>query len=310
MDFLDLAQHRFQELSSSLLRPMTTEASNTWEAWLRDDVSVVAAQQCNSQRFRNHVTWSLTHLAPGSKLPQRRLVQTAERSLVAAALALREAAQQPNDRSLAPPFDGELLSVIKWIAGRPWFDLACPEEFFTADRGLHLVATRSDCHSEFWASREPRVPLGDYVCRRGMFLRLEYFAQKIDAAWQRCFAHVAHVDYALAERIFSRKVALDQAIDALTKASHLGNEARLRDACVTLVQVYAAYMPEPQLDWLGFPANWPVTSGKIIRSTIVRPPVNMRMALGSPQNSDLKSVGRERHCILKSFGALRRRWLP
>src|SRR5262249_6228710 len=155
-----------------LLQPMTAATSDSLELWLKESVCPVAQTLFGSRRFRDYVTWSANHLGTGSKKPQRRLVTAVDHALVAAATVATEVAQRARSRKSAAKGnqvdqEAALDSVVAWISGRPWFDLVSPEDFFTAQRGLHLVTTRPGAvyHREFWQQHEPRVPLGDYVCR-------------------------------------------------------------------------------------------------------------------------------------------------
>jgi hypothetical protein len=314
MDLLRLAQHRFEQLAPRLVPQMTVETSVAVEQWLRDHVGAVVEPLARSRRFRRLARWSPDSLSPGTDSPQRRLVEAVDRTLVEAA---RQAATATRDLGLlrvdevparSAPTAAEVLDppgpstsarpdappVIEWLAGRPWFDLACPEEFFTGDRGLHLTTGRTDCSTEFWREADPRAPLGDYVCR-AMFARIAYFTRKIDETWRDCFAQAqqhGEAAHALAARLFSAKVRLDQAIDELRQACHAGTEARLRDACTTLVQVYVAYSPAPHLDWLGCPWD-PVTAYAAIIRTVVRPPGEVISVLPGGQDR-FRVVGRQR----------------
>ena len=72
------------------------------------------------------------------------------------------------------------------------------------------------------------------------------------------------------ERLFGAKLDLEGAIERLVAACRCEPEARRREACVALTQVYAAYSPVPKLDWLPLPPDRAQASQGLIRSCIRR----------------------------------------
>jgi hypothetical protein len=315
MDLLHLAQHRFQQLASRLLQPMTEQTSDDVERWLRDQVCAAVEPLTRSAPFQRIARWSPDHLGPGATTEQRRLVERVDRALIKAARHLVTATDEleplhvvgdtrlvaPSPVAAAAPRTpaAEPVPVLEWIAGRPWFDLVCPDEYFTGHRGLHLLTGRIDCTDEFLRELDPRVPLGDYVAR-GMFARIEFFARKIDDVWRLRF-HSAQGEgqacASLAERLFTIKIQLDRAIDELRKACHKGRATRLRDACATLTLVYAAYAPNPDLGWLGCPEGSPAAEASCLRAT-VRPPSELITAKADGRGR-LRVVGGRRALLCR-----------
>jgi hypothetical protein len=321
MDRLQLAQHRFQQISPLLLKSIDGAASDAVETWLRDNVCPVAEQLCKNRRFQQFARWSVDHLAPETKAPQRKLVEAVDRALIECARAsaaaadslgilvrvdrqggnaegaIRQTAPLESGSTASRPSDRE-LSVIEWIATRPFFDLVCVDEYFDGSRGLHLRTFRNDCSDDFWKMRDPRVPLGDYVCR-GMLLRIEYFARRIQETWETCFDEAQRrgsEQFPLAKRLFSAKTRMDGAIASLREACHKGEESRLREACTTLIQVYAGYAPNPELDWLKLSKHFSPGYAPAICS-VVHPPANI-VELQKFSNGRLQTVGHseERLC--------------
>jgi hypothetical protein len=287
MDLLSLAEERFRQLAPALALPMTVETSVAVEGWARDHVCPVAEQLLGRPVFQGWARWSPDRLGPGSASEQRPLVEAVDRALVEAAGRILAAARglglptapgracSPAPPAVPPPAS---LDALEWLAKRPWFDLACPEEYFTVERGLHLIKPPPAGCSRPCDLEELRAPLGDYV-GRAMFARIGYLSRIADEAFRSCLAHGLPdgegkgAAFAGKGRMFAAKSELDRAIVSLRRACYKGNESRLRDACATLVQVYAAYGPDPDeaLRWLGCPNSWPSVSGAIIRG-IVRPP--------------------------------------
>jgi hypothetical protein len=318
MDLLSLAQQRFEQLAPWLALPMSLETSEAVEAWVRDQVCPVVEQLLVSPRFREWARWSAARLGRGSASPERRLVEGVDRALVEAARRVLEAARglgllptPGGTPAAAPPIaPPAALSALEWLAQRPWFDLAYPGEYFTAEGGLHLTMKFPDRGSgPPGECDDVRAPLGDYV-GRAMFARIGYFSRRVDEAFGLCLVHRSPdgvpsvAGHARFERMLAAKLELDGAIATLRRACHLGTEPRLREACTTLVQVYAAYGPEPDvaLGWLGFPASWPSVCGAMIRG-VVRPPGEL-IRVAADGRGGYRVVGREKARLCRPDVAL------
>src|SRR5439155_932566 len=77
--------------------------------------------------------------------------------------------------------------------------------------------------------------------------------------------------YAEGGRLFTAKIEVEESLRALRAACWTEPAARQREACCALVQVYAAYHPSPQLDWLGCSPGSVAAEAARIRS-VIRPP--------------------------------------
>jgi hypothetical protein len=280
MDRLQLAQERFQRLVPGLGR-VDTVLSREVENWLRDDVAAVVENLIGIPCFQRLARWSPDHLSSGSSTPERRLVEAVDAALVRAAAAMvaaaREAEAAQRLTALAARQWGKSgpanLAVVTWVAGRPWFDLVCPEEYFHPFRDLHLRNSHPERTADFRARHELRVPLGDYVLR-GLLARAEFLARHICDFWDYCFPLLqvpTRAGGSRAEACFAARLELDQSFASLRSACQGGSEARLREACVALTQVYTAYHPTPDLNWLGCPPGSAAAEASRIRSCIFAP---------------------------------------
>lgn len=169
----------------------------------------------------------------------------------------------PKPKRPSDPRPDALLRQCAAISDRPWKDLVCPLDYLWPAAELNL--------------REPNVPhiphiphiphvqdaaflpffnpnlrvVGDLVARC-MKVRTDCF-EEILCRIQRILREKDDVrmSAAMLERSTDawRSYRLSRA--ALDAALSREPEASLREACVTLVQVYAAYRPQPELDWLG-----------------------------------------------------------
>ena len=286
MNRLLLAQEGYRRLRVAMEVSLNEDTSDQAEAWLRDEVCPVVEELVFSQSFCSAARWSVDHLAPGIQGTERQLVQAVGDALVHCARELVsatvvEGAESPagDDRESAlVRISAEYRSSLEMIAGRPWFDLVCAEEYFHACRGLHLEPDRASQdlrrkHTDtFRQQNELRIPLGDYVAR-SMFARIDYWKAILDRTWRHVFTQLPPGrggEIKTHDRLFSAKSRLDQAVAALSTQCGSGNAPRQRDACAALTQVYAAYGQKPNLDWLGCPPGWGTGHAGLIRSCVRR----------------------------------------
>lgn len=278
MNRLRLAQQGFDSLATFLAVTLTEETSDRAEAWLRNEVCPVVEDLLANRSFRLAARWSVDHLEPGVDTQERRLVTAVDAALVSCAqrlLPLCARQESQGEGSHAPQSARVAISdsdrsSIELIARRPWFDLVCSEEYFHPTQSLHLLTSHPE-HTTNFRRNELRVPLGDYVAR-SLFARIDYWKTILERV---TLAALANLPPRLGvnpegEALVTAKFALDEAVVQLTARCRLGNDPRVRDACATLVQVYAAYSALPNLDRLGCPAGSAAANRGLIRSCIRR----------------------------------------
>jgi hypothetical protein len=61
---------------------------------------------------------------------------------------------------------------------------------------------------------------------------------------------------------------LTEAHEELRRACMSGREFALRDSCIVLTQVFAAYHPDPELTWLGLPDHLALTYAEALRQRV------------------------------------------
>lgn len=290
MDILHIALSQYAQLGTRLCVGMTPDLSDDLEAWLRGPVCGVAAHLCSVDRFRRTALWSVKHLTSGATAPERKLVEAVDKALVAKAKVVAEGARAlgligdavlPADDS--PPLsEAESRPRIEWLADRPWHDLSAADDFFTCNAGLRAVPSRRDCCGTFWSPPDPQVPLGDYVAR-AMFRRIDLLSdlvreeeKVVEAAAsanlrgeaKRSVKDRTQPELEIFARLMQATLDLKSGVDRLKAACYQGEEARLRDACCSLVQVLAAYHPHPNLGWLDVKAKLWEVEGRIVRSYV------------------------------------------
>jgi hypothetical protein len=294
MDRLELALREYEQIAPKPRLGADVPASDRLESWLREKVvPVVEDLQAKSPRFRRLVSWALTQIMPGAQTDARSTVDAVATALVDCAKALVEVSEKAgiterlagatvsptteaaaglsdNQRTgsdLCPPL-GRL--AVETEATRPWLDLVSQADFFYPATGLHLREPQGSLSRSFNERFRSGFSFGEHIVRM-LIARVEFWQKPIDEAWKNCFYAIqgnTQRENDWRNRLFSAKIKLDQAVEELKKCCLAGNEARLRNACCVLLQVYVAYHPSPTLQWLAPPEDWVRTSGAVLRAHV------------------------------------------
>lgn len=289
MDELDLAIRRYQQIVPQAQAHLVDRRTlRNLRVWLTDDVCPIAESIARRPAFRERATWAVRAFRPGATTPERKAVDVFDDALVQCARSqVRQFEKKRTQTELArlyPPtrcLVGQAVSVshstanraepmlgeldelameqaqVRAIAMRRWPDLVHVEDFFGPQQefleqedgralqvGSLVVALNAQLH-----------PAGNFVVRT-MFQRIDGLLQILTA-----------VHHKLANAIRSRKTQhriqsneTEQYDELLRQHERLGNlcqagpEGQLREACIIMTQVLAAFQPAANLDWLGLPA--------------------------------------------------------
>lgn len=145
-------------------------------------------------------------------------------------------------------------------ARRPWHDLASPGDYFAVAADMNLVEPVRDSEGKI-ATMGTLLPyinptlirLGDFVTR-GMLARAEFWLTSLQQNWVQLQRHATHLDDAAKETLAGLSRLLGKLHNNYELLSHRcaeGPQAFLREACITLTQMYAAYTPCASFAWLG-----------------------------------------------------------
>lgn len=279
MSRLQLAQQGYAALASAIDVLLNEETSDRAETWLRNEVCPVFPELARNGSFRLAVRWSGEHLSRTANSDERRLVEAVDEALVRCASDLATATVTDAGQTSVDSQDalGRVVinhsrhAVLDLIAGRPWFDLVCGEDFFHPACELCLRTPNAEHSIAFRSRGELRLPLGDYIARY-MFARIDYWTSLLEPIWKDVFFRPARPDtrrQGAGNWLFDAKIKLDSAIQSLRNACCSGPRPQQREACVTLTQIYAAYAQAPKLEWLGLPHR-SSTGGGVIRSCVRR----------------------------------------
>ncbi|HUQ69287.1 MAG TPA: hypothetical protein VM165_07190 [Planctomycetaceae bacterium] len=264
MQKLEQALQGYSELATKWMRAPDFGASNEPGQWLEREVCPIVKELLAHRGFETAACWSLRHLDRGSTQPERQCVERVDATLVEWAAALADASAKISER--AGGWDWSAVARdAGLIAGRPWFDLVAGSEYFHPDRGLHLRVGWPEHSAAFQAQGELRIPLGDYV-QRSLGARVRYWSDWL-ARRTAALSLGWIADRDRASRLVAAHLAATQATRELQAACADPHE--LRDAA-TLIQVYVACAPAPQIDWWPSEVSSREADAALVRSVIRR----------------------------------------
>ena len=260
-------------------------------AWIDDYVVPAIEEVYQRPQFRDHATWPQRVLVKGADTPERAAVERVDRALVAEAKAL---CKLPRNRLVARALEemtprqeeSETCSVTsssggsecvplrldprRWIpyyvaqtdnmSRRDWTDLVCADDYFIPTGGMMRRTPLPEGVTEgaFVVSLSPHLfQVGDSITRC-MMQRIRSMLGFLAEARQVIYRAVRATGRPYTSQVEAEREAyreLDQSHADLQRICLTGADARVREACITLVQVYAEFHPAATLDWLGI-SDW------------------------------------------------------
>lgn len=278
----ELAKLRFNQLAHDLALSADEQRSDQWEAWLRDDVVPVVEDLLDNPVFRRRIRELPEQLFKSPSGGQRARINALADALVAEAQALVAAAREfdllealadpdrAQDRDWIAeqsPHGVDTRSVIEKLAERPWFDLVNPADFWTPSMDLHLRQPDALLTRQYRRRRSEWKLLGDHVVDL-MFERFDFWKERLEHGWHQLQARLGgdQAGFAALERVFMCAIDVEQKYQAVRHDWREGSDARLRDACLALLQTYIAYHNAPQLAWLELDNQSLSVNGRMVRS--------------------------------------------
>jgi hypothetical protein len=313
MDRIEFAERQYKRIISSADLAWSEFPHRKLQVWLKDDVVPIVEEFSRRPAFRRHATWPLEVLIPGSNTDERRAVEAVDSALVTSAgcisrlatnklVARAMEAQNPPRKEIV---DAALVisdtgihrkradqiiddlpvrrNQVQQIARRPWIDLVCADDYFSASRGLNFQVKQArraegdsivkpnpaqDVHpihvvirptqGEFVVSFNPELhPVGDFVTR-SMLRRVEVWLSRLGDFRKLCHQALRNVKRGYLGQVEVEAKAwndLEARVAELRRVCTTAPAASLHDSCIILTQVYAAFHPTPILTWLGLPES-------------------------------------------------------
>ncbi|QDU21814.1 hypothetical protein [Urbifossiella limnaea] len=303
MDRIEWAERSYRQIVPAPDAGWAEVPVRRLEVWLRDAVAPLVAEYVRRTRFQDLAAWPLRALRPGSGSPARAALEAVDESLVGCAKTVQTALRSTRVRRalehgvLPEPVvtsqtslvggDGThpllrqterihplpvMEAQVEGVARRFWADLVNPEDYWRpSPRWLLAEGLQTVSSGELVASLNPELHrVGDFITRcleRRVTLLVEELrgAGHAILAASRPLGPRAPKATAL---IPSTLAQLEARVRALYASCWPEPEGAYRDSCVTLVQAYVAYHPDPHVEWLGDASAESALGGHVFRHNV------------------------------------------
>jgi hypothetical protein len=254
-------------------------------AWLNQDVCAAIEQYVGRRRFRELASWPVRAFEPDGDSPELQLVADMDSHLAAYAGALVKFAKckllAGKLRELYPPRSVPATTEVLISAGRPVEQVLRRRSFdetaLLRNQAAELSHRRRpplvnildyfDPQAEWVGTGRRRIQRGDLIRSLqpdlpaignmvvwALLRRIELRLGILDRLTRMCLTASRHFSRRYEARVtelsVNRQSAHDRR-DSLRNEFQMGPECLLREHCIILTQVYAAFHPKPDLAWLG-----------------------------------------------------------
>ena len=286
MDRIAFAERRFRQIVPEPVRDWHGMPVRKLAVWLRDDVAGLVSEYIARPKFRDAACWSLNAFRPKADTAARRQVDAVADGLIRHAgmlrMLLRSKKVAAAVEALAPPirhFDEVvkitgagakttsrttheesrlpvLIRQIESLARPFWTDLVDPADYMGPWSGwlLRTPPVESVTHGVFVVALNPELhAIGDFVVRC-LIRRVEILVRELEEADRIVLSCIRTFGGKPPKRILELEedaARLREATRQLHAVCLSDPEAGIRDSCVILTQVYAAFHPVPDVGWLG-----------------------------------------------------------
>jgi hypothetical protein len=253
--------------------------------WLNDDVCSVIEDYVNRPKFRERASWSLRALHPDADTEERQQLTALRRALQKCAASVTKLAKKkriqseliarfpPRSRATGDEIeisDGAPTSIITQrepvdelglalaqigANAKAAPELVIPAEYFFPQ--ARLTVGQEATQGELIQSLNPELhSIGDFVVRC-LFRRLELLIRTLDDVRGKIGGVViaARGTNGEWEQVESFWAEIQSRFATLKTLLLCGTDNQMRDSCIVLSQVYAAFHPSPDVGWLGLSAS-------------------------------------------------------
>ena len=285
MDKVEIVTRRYKQILPKPVGFVQDSQLRRLEIWLKDDLCPVVEDYADRPTFRERAAWVLDSIRPGVLTPERQAIDTLDAAVVACARALAEPGSKSRvhaklvalypaqtrvvgetveicgggrkrvlSQQLGPVDElAPELSQVTALDKRPWDDLVNVNDYFEPQQEFAETEDgRRLQWGQFIVSLNPELhPVGNFVVRC-MFRRVDPIVTILNAVHRKIMRAVTALDYryAVQNQLDAAWKSLQASHAVVKKTFQTGAENQLRDSCIILTQVYAAFDPSPTLDWL------------------------------------------------------------
>ena len=300
MDQITPAIRLFRQIALEPNELVNAVALRKLRVWLSHDVGRVVDELSRRPTFREHAGWVIHSLRNGSNSEERRVVDRLESALQDAAKGYAKLLNNPRItaqlHACFPPRShnvGETVEIRSDSAprvlkrrvglidesememsqlrhfsnqGSNEYALVRIDDYFEPQQGY--VQDQNGTHiqaASHIVSLNPELhPVGNFV--------LQSANRRLDESLRLLTTIRRKVATAIRElrREYAGQKLVEAAWDRLQSELHVyratfqsGQKNDLRNACIVLTQIYAAFHPAPDLDWLGLPDRL-IQNGKVV----------------------------------------------
>ncbi|MDM4015111.1 hypothetical protein [Roseiconus lacunae] len=279
IDNIQLAIRKYQRFVPDPSLEMSNTLAMQLSEWLEFDVGRVVDRLLERPDFRNRVRWPLDFLAHDQRGRNQLTTQHREllldvdgrivnlaRELVTLAESERFARllEQPGRQEAEArgnePSGWELqsgLSKMRDVAERTWDDLVSARDYFHPAQPP--VGPGNLQHGSFLPYLQPRLrPPGDFVSRCAE-VRIRELIEDVEKFYRRLWdLHRVNNLQADSELAASGELlqGLRERFAELRRVCFDGRDARFRDSCIALFQVYVGFRQNLSFEWLGLPTEY------------------------------------------------------
>jgi len=302
MDRIEWAERRYRQIVRAPDAEWLEVPVRNLEVWLKDTVAPLVGEYVRRPRFQELAAWPLRTLSPGSGTAARAAVEAVDESLVQCAGAIRKAFQstrlqsalkqiispKPMVTSQTTSIDGgaksisrktdqydglrEMQAQIESIARRFWADLINPGDYWQpGTRWLLRKGIQTLSSGELVASLNPEIHrVGDFMTRC-LDRRVGLLVEELKSAGHAILTATRSLGTRapkVSMPIRSTLADVEARVSKLYAACWPEPEGVYRDSCITLVQAYVAYHPNPEIEWLGDAAAESSLGGQVFRHSV------------------------------------------
>ena len=290
LDSRALAVHQFDLIQDRLKKQSLADSAAT--AWLQKYVVPAVAEYWERPRFREYATWSIVNLADSE---DRQILDALRESIHGVADAIQQLATEPRIARHIEQLPSAVSAIVEeeiWIEGDESdtvrtstthpesirvhpnllkrflrdgdFQLINSNDYFEPVQKFTQWGDKPVQRGELIVSVNPQfVPIGDMIVHT-MLRRIELAEESIQSGHRIVLQAVSKADAdleALTTAVHTAMAAFTKLVVTIRPRFQHDPEAKLRQACVVLTQIYAAKNPAADCDWLGLP-NDVVESGR------------------------------------------------
>lgn len=277
LDQLEMACRQYQQIAPNAGATMTLGQADQLTDWLEHQVGEIVASLLERPGFRRRVRWPIERLTGESNCPERQAVLAVENGLLRYAEALlavtqsdemlyqlsrlgrylgtvSEDDQAASDPALQVGESSYGQQSVEFVASRPWRDLASAWDYFHPASQFNLKDPDHAQWGEFlpFVNRQLRVP-GDFVMRC-LEIRVKTWQAELQKFWVRCDTARQNGEVDIGTRWDDlNRISSDfnECFQSLRALCCSGQEARVRDSCIALLQIYVGFHQDADLSWLG-----------------------------------------------------------